>query len=211
MEFQYTTKNEPVKEYKPNSKEKQSLLDEYHRMANQVIEIPIIIGGKDVKTGNTNKCIMPHNHQHTLANYHLAEQEEVSKAIENSLESWKSWSKSSLDYRTKIFRKAAELLKGKWRDTINAATMLNQSKNAFQAEIDSACELIDFFNFNAEYAEKIYSHQPLISPNGVKNYLEYRPLEGFIFAITPFNFTSIAGNLPCAPALMGNVSVDPVK
>ena len=155
MEFQYTTKNEPVREYKPNSKEKQSLLDEYHRMANQVIEIPIIIGGKDVKTGNTNKCVMPHNHQHTLANYHLAEQEEVNKAIENSLESWKSWSKSSLDYRTKIFRKAAELLKGKWRDTINAATMLNQSKNAFQAEIDSACELIDFFNFNAEYAEKL--------------------------------------------------------
>ena len=207
MEFQYTTKNEPVREYRPNSKEKQSLLDEYHRIANQIIEIPIIIGGKDVKTGNINKCVMPHNHKHTLANYHLAEKEEVNKAIHNSLESWKSWSKSSLDYRTKIFRKAAELLRGKWRNTINAATMLNQSKNAFQAEIDSACELIDFFNFNAEYAEKLNKYQPLISPKGVKNYLEYRPLEGFVFAITPFNFTSIAGNLPCAPALMGNVSI----
>ncbi len=207
MEFQYRTKNEPVREYKPNSKEKQSLLDEYNRMANQIIEIPLIIGGKDFKTNNTNKCVMPHNHKHTLANYHLAEREEVNKAIRNSLEIWKSWSKSSLDYRTKIFRKAADLLKGKWRDRINAATMLNQSKNAFQAEIDSACELIDFFNFNAEYAEKLNRHQPLISPEGVKNYLEYRPLEGFVFAIAPFNFTSIAGNLPCAPALMGNVSI----
>ena len=111
MEFQYITKNEPVREYKPNSKEKQSLLDEYYRIANQIIEIPIIIGGKDVRTGNINKCVMPYDHQHTLANYHLAEQEEVSKAIENSLESWKSWSKSSLDYRTKIFRKALSYLK----------------------------------------------------------------------------------------------------
>ena len=207
MDFQYTTKNEPVRKYKPNSKEKKSLLDEYHRMANQIIEIPLIIGGKGVRTGNTAKCVMPHNHQHTLANYHLAGKKEVNKAIGDSLKSWENWSKSSSKHRTKIFRKAADLLKGEWRDRINAATMLNQSKNAFQAEIDSACELIDFFNFNAEYAEKINRHQPLISPGGVKNYLEYRPLEGFVFAITPFNFTSIAANLPCAPAVMGNVSI----
>ena len=207
MELQYTTKNEPVKEYKPNSKEKKSLLDEYHRMANQIIEIPLIIGSEEIKTDNTYKCVMPHNHQHVLANYYLATEKEVTIAIKNSLKTWKSWSKSTLENRTSIFRKAADLLKGEWRDRINAATMLNQSKNAFQAEIDSACELIDFFNFNAEYAEKICRHQPLISPKGVKNYLEYRPLEGFVFAITPFNFTSIAANLPCAPALMGNVSI----
>ena len=154
MEFQYTTKNEPVREYKANSKEKQSLLDEYHRMANQIIEIPLIIGGQEVKTDKTDKCVMPHNHQHTLAKYHLAEEKEVNNAISNSLKSWESWSKYSLKHRTKIFRKAADLLKGEWRDRINAATMLNQSKNAFQAEIDSACELIDFFNFNANMLRK---------------------------------------------------------
>ena len=137
----------------------------------------------------------------------MAGDNEVQLAIDSSMSAWKTWSKVSLEERTKIFRKAAELLQEPWRDTINAATMLNQSKNAFQAEIDAACEIIDFFNFNCQYAEDIYGNQPLISPEGVKNSLEYRPLEGFVFAITPFNFTSIAANLPCAPALMGNVAL----
>ena len=171
------------------------------------MEIPIIIGGNEVKTGNKGKCIMPHDRNHILGYFSKAGKSEINTAIANSLETWETWSKTALDERTAIFRRAAKLLQGSWRDTINAATMLNQSKNAFQAEIDSACELIDFFNFNAQYAEKIYETQPLISPKGVKNHLEYRPLEGFVFAITPFNFTSIAGNLPCAPALMGNVAI----
>ena len=203
----YESKNEPVKLYKPGSSEKKNLLNEYYKMTNKIVEIPIIIGGKEFKTGNTNTCVMPHDHQHILANYHMAGNDEIDIAINNSLETWKTWSKTPLEKRTKIFRNAAELLQGKWRDRINAATMLNQSKNVFQAEIDSACELIDFFNFNAEYAEKIHHNQPLISPEGVHNYLEYRPLEGFVFAITPFNFTSIAANLPTAPALMGNVAI----
>ena len=207
MNQHYKAENEPIRSYVPGSTEKKTLLDEYHKMANEIVEIPIIIGGKEIKTGNTNTCVMPHDHQHILANYHMAGNEEVDIAINNSLETWKSWSKTPLEKRTEIFRKAAELLQGKWRDRINAATMLNQSKNVFQAEVDSACELIDFFNFNTEYAEKLCNNQPLISPQGVHNYLEYRPLEGFIFAITPFNFTSIAGNLPSAPALMGNVAL----
>ena len=207
MNQHYKAENEPIRSYVPRSTEKKNLLDEYHKMANEIVEIPIIIGGEEIKTGNTNTCVMPHDHQHILANYHMAGNEEVDIAINNSLETWKSWSKTPLEKRTEIFRKAAELLQGKWRDRINAATMLNQSKNVFQAEVDSACELIDFFNFNAEYAEKLCNNQPLISPQGVHNYLEYRPLEGFIFAITPFNFTSIAGNLPSAPALMGNVAL----
>ena len=199
------TVNEPIKSYAPGSIERKNLQKKYDQMAAQKIEIPLIINGKDVKTGLTRNCIMPHDHQHVLAIFHNAGKEEVEKSIQSSMEIWKTWSNTPLTERTKIFRKAADLLKGPWRDTINAATMLNQSKNAFQAEIDSACELIDFFNFNAQYAEDIYSSQPLISPSGTHNYLEYRPLEGFVFAITPFNFTSIAGNLPTAPAILGNV------
>ena len=199
--------NEPVKSYKPGSEERASLQACYDKMQSETLEIPLIIGGKEIKTGDTKTCVMPHNHQHILATYHRAGKHEAQQAIDSAMESWKAWSRTTLEKRTKIFRKAAELLQGPWRDTINAATMLNQSKNAFQAEIDSACELIDFFNFNAQYAEEIYSNQPLISPKGVQNHLEYRPLEGFVFAITPFNFTSIAANLPSAPALMGNVAL----
>ena len=199
--------NEPIKTYLPNSKERKSLQDKYDEMAQKKYEIPLIINGKEVKTGILKSCVMPHDHKHILANFHNATEVEIEKAIESSLESWKSWSNTDLEKRTEVFRKAAILLAGPWRDTINAATMMNQSKNVYQAEIDSACELIDFFNFNSQYAEQIYSNQPLISPNGIKNHLEYRPLEGFILAITPFNFTSIAGNLPCAPALMGNVAI----
>ena len=199
--------NEPIKSYKPGSSDRISLQLKYEEMANQNIEIPLIIGGKEIRTGDISNCVMPHNHQKIIGTFHKAGETEVNHAINSAMETWKTWSKSSLEERTKIFRKAATLLQGPWRDTINAATMLNQSKNAFQAEIDSACELIDFFNFNAQYAEEIYENQPLISPDGIHNHLEYRPLEGFVFAITPFNFTSIAANLPSAPALMGNVAL----
>ena len=199
--------NEPIKSYQAGSKERISLQKKYDELSANKIEIPIIINGERIKTENIGKCVMPHDHQKVLATYHKASDKVVHQAIESSLNAWAEWSKTDLEYRTKIFRKAASLLAGKWRDTINAATMLNQSKNAFQAEIDSACELIDFFNFNANYAENIHNKQNLISPDGMKNSLEYRPLEGFIFAITPFNFTSIAGNLPTAPAVMGNVSI----
>ena len=199
--------NEPILSFAAGSPERASLQAKYDEMATQTIEIPLIIDGKEIKTGDTGNCVMPHNHQHVLATYHNAGETEVIQAIDSAMKSWKTWSKTSLEERTKIFRKAAELLQGPWRDTINAATMLNQSKNAFQAEIDAACELIDFFNFNAQYAEEITANQPLISPEGMHNHLEYRPLEGFVFAITPFNFTSIAGNLPSAPALMGNVAL----
>ncbi|MDP6168331.1 MAG: aldehyde dehydrogenase family protein, partial [Candidatus Marinimicrobia bacterium] len=199
--------NEPVKSYAAGSPERASLQAKYDEMAAQTIEIPLIIGGQEIRTGDTENCVMPHDHQHVLATYHKTGETEANLAIDAAMESWKIWSKISLDKRTAIFRKAADLLAGPWRDTINAATMLNQSKNVFQAEIDAACELIDFFNFNAQYAEQIYTNQPLISPEGMHNSLEYRPLEGFIFAITPFNFTSIAGNLPSAPALVGNVAL----
>ena len=199
--------NEPIKDYLPNSKERKNLQMRYDEISMKKYEIPIIINGTEFKTGDLKHCVMPHNHQHVLASFHNASINEIKKAINSSIETWKTWSNTSLDKRTKIFRKAAKLLSGPWRDTINAATMLNQSKNVYQAEIDSACELIDFFNFNAQFAEQIYLNQPLISPKDQKNYLEYRPLEGFVFAITPFNFTSIAGNLPCAPVLMGNVAI----
>ena len=199
--------NEPIKSYAAGSPERASLQAKYDEMAAQTIEIPLIIGGQEIRTGDTENCVMPHDHQHVLATYHKTGETEANLAIDTAMESWKIWSKTSLDKRTAIFRKAADLLAGPWRDTINAATMLNQSKNVFQAEIDAACELIDFFNFNAQYAEQIYTNQPLISPEGMHNSLEYRPLEGFIFAITPFNFTSIAGNLPSAPALVGNVAL----
>ena len=199
--------NEPIKSYQAGSEERISLQNKYDELSANKIEIPIIINGERIKTGDIGKCVMPHDHQKVLATYHKASDKVVRQTIESSLNAWTEWSKTDLEYRTNIFRKAGSLLAGKWRDTINAATMLNQSKNAFQAEIDSACELIDFFNFNANYAENIHNKQNLISPNGMKNSLEYRPLEGFIFAITPFNFTSIAGNLPTAPVVMGNVSI----
>ena len=199
--------NEPVKSYAADSPERANLQAKYDEMAAQTIEIPLIIGGQEIRTDDTENCVMPHDHQHVLATYHKAGETEANLAIDAAMKAWKIWSKTSLDKRTAIFRKAADLLAGPWRDTINAATMLNQSKNVFQAEIDAACELIDFFNFNAQYAEQIYTNQPLISPEGMHNSLEYRPLEGFVFAITPFNFTSIAGNLPSAPALVGNVAL----
>ena len=197
--------NEPIHDYAPGSKERISLKSKLSDMENDFYEIPIIIGGKEIQTGNIKKCRKPHDHQHILAEYHQAGTKEVFQAIDTANKAWHSWSVTPLNERTAIFRRAAELLIGPWRDILNAATMLNQSKNVFQAEIDAACELIDFFNFNAQFAEGICTNQPLISPEGTHNSLEYRPLEGFVFAVTPFNFTSIAGNLPTAPALMGNV------
>ena len=199
--------NEPVKDYKPGSDERRSLLKEYERQSDEKIDIPIIIGGEKIYSNDIGNCISPHNHKKVLATFHKADEKIVNMAIKNSLETWESWSTTSLSERTSIFRKAAKLLAGKWRNKINAATMLNQSKNVYQAEIDAACELIDFFNFNSSFAENIHNTQNLISPEGMSNHLEYRPLEGFVFAIAPFNFTSIAGNLPGAPALMGNVSI----
>ncbi len=196
-------KNEPVRDYAPGSAQKASLKAKLNEMLSQEIEIPLIIGGKEVRTGKTAKAVCPHDHRHVLATYHMAGQAEVDMAIKAADEAWKDWSETPWEDRAACMLKAAELLAGPWRDTLNAACMLNQSKNAYQAEIDAACELIDFYRFNPYYMQFIYGQQPGSSP-GVWNYVEYRALEGFVFAVTPFNFASIAGNLPTAPALMGN-------
>lgn len=197
--------NEPVKDYLPGSPERESLKAMLKKLSKEKYEIPLIIGGEEVKTGKMGKCVMPHDHAHVLGEYHMAGEKEVNMAIEAALEARKIWAKTSWEVRASIFKKMAVLLAGPYRDLLNAATMLNQSKNAFQAEIDAAAELIDFYNFNAYYMQEIYQEQPPYSPDGQWNRLEQRPLEGFVFAVTPFNFTSIAGNLPTAPALMGNV------
>ncbi|NQV37863.1 MAG: L-glutamate gamma-semialdehyde dehydrogenase [Candidatus Marinimicrobia bacterium] len=199
--------NEPIKSYGPGSPEKVSLKTKLAELSNTTIEIPLIINGKEVRTGNTANCVMPHNHNHVLGTYHLASEVEVHEAIRVSQKAWKEWSTTPWEHRVSVFKKMASLLQGPYRDTLNAATMLNVSKNAYQAEIDSACELIDFYNFNAWYAEEIYEQQPPISPDGLWNTVQHRPLEGFVFAVTPFNFVSIAGNLPTAPVLMGNVAL----
>ncbi len=200
--------NDPVKSYAPGSPEKAALKSKLDEMQKQVIDIPIIIGGKEIRTGDTENCIMPHNHKHILAKYHKAGTKEVNMAIESAMGAHKTWSRMNWHDRAAIFLKAADLLGlTEWRYTLNAATMLGQSKNPFQAEIDSAAELTDFFRFNAYYAMKIYEEQPLHSPFGMWNRIEYRALEGFIFAVAPFNFTSITGNLPTSPALMGNVAL----
>lgn len=195
--------NEPIKAYRPGSAERDELQSVLDKMSSEQIEIPLIIGGKEVKTGQTGKSVMPHKHSHVLATYHQAGPAEVELAVKASQKAWQEWSNLPWWERASIFKKAAALLAGPWRAILNAATMLNQSKNVFQAEIDSACELIDFWNFNVKYMEQIYEQQPL-SPPGQWNRVEQRALEGFIFAVTPFNFTSIAGNLPTAPAMMGN-------
>ena len=199
--------NEPIKSYAPGTPEKSELIDKLTELKSTEIEIPLIIGGKEVKTGRITECVMPHNHQHVLARYHQAGKKEVAEAIEASQQAWKTWSTMPWESRVAIFQRMAILLAGPYRQTLNAATMLNMSKNAFQAEIDAACELIDFFSFNTGYAQDIYEQQPPYSPSGMWNMVEHRPLEGFIFAVTPFNFTSIAGNLPSAPVLMGNVAL----
>ena len=195
--------NEPIKAYAPGSPEKASLKAKIGEMLAEEIEMPLIIGGKEIRTGNTAKAVCPHDHHHVLGVYHKAGEKEVQQAIEAAGEAWKSWSEMPWEHRAAVMLKAAELLAGPWRDTLNAACMLNQSKTVFQAEIDSACELIDFWRFNPHYMRFIYEQQPGSGP-GFWDYVEYRALEGFIFAVTPFNFASIAGNLPTSPALMGN-------
>ncbi|MBC8322296.1 MAG: L-glutamate gamma-semialdehyde dehydrogenase [Candidatus Marinimicrobia bacterium] len=199
--------NEPIKDYAPGSPEKETLLSKLEEMSSHTIDIPLIIGGEEIRTGKTSNCVMPHDHVHILASYHQAGEKEVQLAIDASQNAWEFWSKTPLEERANIFLKAADLLAGPWRDTINAATMLNMSKNAYQAEIDSACEMIDFFRFNPWYAQELASHQPMYSPEPTKNSVELRSLEGFVFAVSPFNFTSIGGNLPSAPTLMGNVTL----
>lgn len=200
-------KNEPVMTYERGSKQRETLQKTLAEMHDRCIEIPAIIGGKEIFSGKTSNCIEPHNHKHVIGQYHKVGEPEIQMAVKAAVDAQHDWENMAFYHRSAIFLKAAELLATKYRDVLNAATMLGQSKNAHQAEIDSACELIDFWRFNAYFAQKIYEQQPLVSPKGEWNFTEYRSLEGFVFAITPFNFTSIAGNLPTAPALMGNTVI----
>jgi 1-pyrroline-5-carboxylate dehydrogenase len=198
--------NEPVKAYAPGSAERTELKARLAQMAAERIEIPLVIGGKEVRGAETAKAVMPHDHAHVLADWHKASREQVAQAIEAAAAARREWARWPWEDRAAVFLRAAELLATTWRATLNAATMLGQSKTAFQAEIDSAAELIDFWRFNPHYAQELYAEQPLSSAT-MWNQLDYRPLEGFVYAVTPFNFTSIAGNLPTSPALMGNTVV----
>jgi len=198
--------NEPVLGYEPGSPERDELRRRLDELADRRLELPLVIGGEEVRTGDTFEAVMPHKRSHVLADVHKGGAAEVDRAIAAAADAWEDWSRTPWEERAAVFLRAAELLAGPWRQTLNAATMLGQSKTAHQAEIDSACELIDFWRFNVEYMTRIYEEQPISSP-GVWNRLEYRPLEGFVFAVTPFNFTAIAGNLPASAALMGNTVV----
>jgi 1-pyrroline-5-carboxylate dehydrogenase len=198
--------NEPIRSYAPGSPERESLKTRLKQMAGERIDIPLVIGGKEVKTGACARSVMPHDHQHALADYHQASEQQVRQAVDAARLAHAEWAGWSFEDRASVILRAAELLTTTWRDTINAATMLGQSKTAFQAEIDSACEIIDFWRFNAYYGQQLLDEQPL-SDHTMWNQLEYRALEGFVYAVTPFNFTSIAANLPTAPALMGNTVV----
>ena len=197
-----TPVNEPVLGYAPGSRERVDLKQSLRDLSGRQIEIPVVIGGKEIRTGKTVDTVMPHCHRHVLAKVHQAGANEVDAAVKAARDAWREWSSWSLADRAAVFLKAADLLATRWRAPVNAATMLGQSKTAYQAEIDAACELIDFWRFNVHYAEKIHAEQP-ISPAGVWNAMEYRGLEGFVYAISPFNFTSIGGNLSTAPAIMG--------
>ena len=198
--------NEPVRSYGAGSPERASLQAKLKEMSTMEIDVPMYIGSEEITTSTKIRMSPPHNHQHTLGHFSEGDASHVEQAINAALGAREAWANMSWEHRASIFLKAADLIEGPYRDEINAATMLGQSKNAFQAEIDAACELIDFFRFNVAYMQEIYQQQPESAP-GIWNRLEYRPLEGFIFAITPFNFTSIAANLPGAPALMGNTCV----
>jgi 1-pyrroline-5-carboxylate dehydrogenase len=198
--------NEPVLGYEPGSPERDALRRRLDELSSQRLDIPLVIGGEGVETGDTFEAVMPHRRSHVLADVHKGGAAEVERAIAAAADAWEDWSRTPWEDRAAVFLRAAELLAGPWRQTLNAATMLGQSKTAHQAEIDAACELIDFWRFNVQYMTRIYEEQPISSP-GVWNRLEYRPLEGFVFAVTPFNFTSIAGNLPTSVALMGNTVV----
>lgn len=198
--------NEPVRNYAPGDSARDSLKAKLAAMAKDRIEIPLIIGGKEVRTGNLRKVVMPHAHHEVVAEFHLAGEAEMHMAVEAARKAKSDWEAMSWQDRAAVFLKAADLLAGPWRDTLNAATMLGQSKNVYQAEIDAACELIDFLRFNADFYRQILENQP-ISGAGLWNRSDWRPLEGFVLAITPFNFTAIAGNLPAAPAMLGNTVV----
>jgi len=198
--------NEPVKGYAPGSPEREELLATYKEMYKGNVDVPMHINGKEVRTGNTKNITPPHDHQNVVGQYHTADKSHVDEAIATALSAREAWSSLSWTERASIFLKAAELLAGPYRAKMNAATMIAQSKNVHQAEIDAACEMIDFFRFNVQYMIDIFKDQPQSAP-GIWNRVEYRPLEGFVYAISPFNFTSIAANLPAAAALMGNVVV----
>jgi len=200
------SENEPVHAYAPGSPERASLKVRLASMARDRVEVPLVVGGRRIRTGVTVPVVMPFNHRHVLADVHQAGPGEVRQAVRAARAAWRDWASWPWEDRAAVFLKAADLLATRWRDTLNAATMLGQGKTVVQAEIDSACELIDFWRFNPRYARELYAGQPS-SVAGTWNTLEYRPLEGFVYAITPFNFTSIAGNLPTAPALMGNVAI----
>lgn len=196
--------NEPIKSYVPGSAEREDVLKQYHAYFKGNVDVPLYIGSEEIKTGNTKPMSPPHDHKNVIGQYHLAEKKHVEQAIKNGLEARDAWANLAWEQRTAIFSKAAELIAGPYRDKINAATMIAQSKTIHQAEIDAACETIDFLRFNVEYMSQIYGEQP-DSSEGVWNRVEYRPLEGFVYAITPFNFTAIAANLPSSAAMMGNV------
>ncbi len=198
--------NEPVLSYAPGTPEREEVLKAYKALWNQKIEVPLYIGGQEVYTGKTKDITPPHDHQHVIGFYHKASKDDVQKAIESALAAREKWANMAWQDRVSIFLKAADLLSGPYRAKMNAMTMIGQSKTVFQAEIDAVAELADFWRFNAAYLQKIYAEQPESSP-GVWNRMEYRPLEGFVYAVTPFNFTSIAGNLPTSPAMAGNVVV----
>ncbi len=198
--------NEPVKSYAPGTQERELTLNSFKEQYSQLVDIPLYIGGEEIRTGNTKDLFPPFDHKHKLGVYHQADKALVEKAISTALEAKKKWAVMPWEHRAAIFLKAAELLAGPYRAKINAATMIAQAKTLHQAEIDAACEFIDFLRFNVEYMTQIYSEQPL-SVDGVWNRLEHRPLEGFVYAITPFNFTAISGNLPSSVAMMGNVVV----
>jgi 1-pyrroline-5-carboxylate dehydrogenase len=199
-------RNEPVRDYPPGSPERAALKVRLDEMAGRKIEIPMIIGGREVRTGRTAPVVMPHDHEHVLGEFHRGGEAEVAQAIAAAAAAREEWARTPWEARAAVFLRAAELLAGPWRDTLNAATMLGQSKTVYQAEIDAACELTDFWRFNVAYMHRLMSEQPVSSP-GVWNRIEYRPLEGFVFAVSPFNFTAISGNLPTAPAIMGNTVV----
>ena len=199
-------KNEPILSYAPGTKERAELKKQIEEFRSTEMDIPMYIGGEEIRTGKKIAIHPPHDIKHTLGHYHQGDETHVYKAIDAALDARKQWAEMPWEQRAAIFLKAADLVSGPYRQKLNAATMLGQSKNAFQAEIDSACELADFYRFNVQYMTQIYNDQPDSAP-GLWNRLEYRPLEGFVFALTPFNFTSIAGNLQTAPALMGNVVV----
>ncbi|MGB3143458.1 MAG: L-glutamate gamma-semialdehyde dehydrogenase [Maribacter sp.] len=201
-----TAINEPIKSYVPGSPERDAVLKQYKAYYNDKIDVPMYIGADEIRTGNTKPMSPPHDHQHIVGNYHVADKNNVQDAIDNCLESRTKWANLTWEQRAAVFLKAADLIAGPYRAKINAATMIAQSKNIHQAEIDAACELIDFLRFNVEYMSQIYEDQP-DSAEGLWNRVEYRPLEGFVYAVTPFNFTAIAGNLPASAAMMGNVVI----